>query len=298
MLTLANFRFRNVFDHLGGPVAKIETSDFVVEGRRTFQANAYIRSELLPSRAKPLLYGDADGTGTDDSPLVARHKAVSEAIERWAYYTCITSDRRSNHGFDVDPTSTGMAAFPGLFARQARASAYFEAVERHSVLAWWEGLIGGFARKTRWPGVTAWVIWDQPGEVSVILHKACEGGFHVYGRSAAPTFEAACEHAVIELARREYVSRTYWLARVGSFSSPPADMGILERRSLYFSSQEGHDCFQLRATLRPTSAPPKRRLVFDGPVAGPWSRYADVWRVLFEPPTQTFLSHDTQYFFL
>jgi ribosomal protein S12 methylthiotransferase accessory factor YcaO len=298
MLNLANFRYRNVFEQHGGPIAKIETSDFLVEGRRMFQANAFLRPEQVPARRKPMLFGDADGTGTADSPLVARHKAVSEAIERWAYYACHAGEGRSQYGFDVDPTSTGLAAFPGLFARQARVSAYFEAVERHSVLAWWEGHIGGVARPTPWPGITAWVIWDQPGEVAVILHKACEAGFHVYGRSAAPTFESACRHAVIELARREYVSRAYRLARVGSPSTPPAGMDLLERRSLFFSSAEGYECFQMRAALRPASRPPVRRTVFDGPVEGPWSGYANVWRVLFEPPSRAFLTADPQYFFL
>ena len=75
-------------------------------------------------------------------------------------------------------------------------------------------------------------------------------------------------------------------------------MDLLERRSLFFSSAEGYECFQLRTSLRPANRPPARRTVFDGPVEGPWSGYANVWRVLFEPPSRAFLTADPQYFFL
>ena len=298
MLTLASYRFRNVFEKHGGPISRLETSESEIAKRRVFQANAYLRTELVPQRTAKVLYGDADGTGTASSPLVARHVAVSEALERWAYHTCIRLNDRTRFGLSADPSSTGFAAFPGVWERQARRSAYFEAVERHSTLCWWEGQIGAVERRTPWPGVTSWVIWDAPGEVAVILHKHCDAGFHVYGRAAAPTFDDACRHAHVELARREYVSRAYWLAHARSFTTPPAATGLLERRSLFFSSPEGYECCRLRLALQPMRRPPRRKLVFDGPIRGPWSTYADVWRVLFEPPSQAFLSNDVHYFMI
>ena len=41
-----------------------------------------------------------------------------------------------------------------------------------------------------------------------------------------------------------------------------------------------------------------RRLadVFDGPVPGPWGRYADVWRVVYAPPSDRFLGMEENYF--
>src|ERR1044071_7034575 len=154
MLSLAGLRYRNVLAEHGGPIQRIETGHFPVRGRRTILANATLVPGLV--RKGPLsLFSDADGTGTHPVAAVARHKAVSEAMERWAFHALVRSDRAEEFGFDVDPSSCGMAAFPGFLRRQARRSAVLEAVERFSLIAWWDGKIDGRLFETDWPGVSA-----------------------------------------------------------------------------------------------------------------------------------------------
>ena len=76
----------------------------------------------------------------------------------------------------------------------------------------------------------------------------------------------------------------------------PADAHPIERRCLFFATEPGHELFleRLRSTPRRPSAHPK--LVFDGHVPGPWSQYADVWRVVYEPPSDRFLGFEENYF--
>jgi len=81
MLSLAAFRYRNVLARHGGPVAMIESDVFPVCGRQTVQANAWLTAGLA-RKSDLTIYGDADGTGTHRLASVARHMAVSEALER------------------------------------------------------------------------------------------------------------------------------------------------------------------------------------------------------------------------
>jgi ribosomal protein S12 methylthiotransferase accessory factor YcaO len=189
-----------------------------------------------------------------------------------------------------------MAAFPGLFARQARAKAYFEAVERFSLVAWWEGHLPALQAPTEWPGVQAAVIWAADGEVVVLLHKKTTDGAYAYGHGAGPDFSAACRSAVVELARHEYVIRSYRLAKACGCAVIDEPNDRLERRSVFFASEEGHEQFLWRLHTKASGGRVVRRLAFDGPIKGPWSRYADVWRVVFHPVSKRFVSDDEHYF--
>src|SRR3954469_25496979 len=101
MLSLAAFRFRNALASAGGPIEKLEVADTVVLGERCFLANAYLIGALAGDREAHVLYNRANGSGTDRSQMVARFKAISEAIERWAHWQSYPERR---YGFDVDPS--------------------------------------------------------------------------------------------------------------------------------------------------------------------------------------------------
>ena len=296
MINLAGFRYRNVLEARGGPIVRLETSDFVVEDRRLFQANAYLRPELYPLRAKRAVYSEASGSGTHSSPMVARFMAISESMERWAFHAVSKSPNRAAYGFDIDPMSNGMAAFPGLFASQARRSAHLEAVERFSLIAWWEGMVAGVSRATEWPGVSAVVVWPEPQETVVILHKRTADGLYAYGHAAAGDFLGACRKAIVELARHEYVVANYSRAKAIGGVAVEAPTDRLERRSLFFASEEGHELFVRRLQSRPTLACPPREVIFDGKIPGPWEKYAHVWRCVFRPVTDRYMSQDETYF--
>lgn len=295
MLNLAPLRYRNVLAEDGGPIAHVETGRFPVRGQHIFLANV----RLVPGctrRGPRMLFGDADGTGTDRVASVARHKAVSEAMERWAFHSLVKSERAEEFGFDLDPTTTGMSAFPGMLRRQARRSSVLEAVERYCLCAWWDGHMTARAIETDWPGVSALALEGPFGGVTVIVYAHTPWGGYVYGHAAEESFGAACEHAVVELARHEWVLRSAWLASVAGERMAPSN--ILERRCLFFASEEGHEVFQEHARARSGGKPPPVEVICDAHLPGPWEDYASVWRFALRPPSEGYLRGGERYFFL
>lgn len=295
MLSLAGLRYRNVLAEHGGPVARIEAGWFPVRGRQVVLANATLKSGLV-RKGPVVLFSSADGTGTDPVATVARHKAISEAMERWAFHALVRSPQAAEYGFDVDPSSTGMSAFPGLLPRQARRAAVLEAVERFSLISWWDGRVDGRVFQTDWPGVSAIAIDGPFGGVTVVAYARTEWGGYVYGHAAEESFGSACERAVMELARHEWILRARWLSRVAGESVEPTN--IFERRCLFFATDEGHALFQARLRCRVSGAAPEPEVVCDRDLPGPWSEYATVWRFALRPPSDGYLHGGDRYFFL
>jgi len=296
MLNLAAYRYRNVLQSDGGPIARVSVREFSVYGRRMFQANAWLADSLIPMRRKFALYSDADGTGVANVPMVARHMAVSEAMERWAFHTKVHAPDRELYGFDLDASSNGMAAFPGMFPSAARKRALLEAIERASVIAWWEGLLEGEVRATDWPGISALVLPSPLGYgVTVLAFRATRPDAFAYGHGAAEDFFGACERAVMELARHEYVLGLHRVSAGVAPSEAPSD--LFERRALFFGSPEGHELFQQRLRRRVEGPRYRSEIICDKEIRGPWSRYATVWRTLVRSPAADFLVNSERYFF-
>jgi hypothetical protein len=295
MLSLAGLRYRNVLAVYGGPIAKVETGHFPVRGRRVILANATLARGLV--KKGPLsLFSDADGTGTHPVASVARHKAVSEALERWAFHATVRSEQAEQFGFDVDPSTCGMSAFPGLLRRQARRSAVLEAVERFSLIEWWEGRMSGRRFETDWPGVSAVAIDGPFGGVTVVVFARTEWGGYVYGHAAEESFSAACERAVVELARHEWVLRSRWLTLAAGDRTAPSN--IFEQRCLFFASEEGHAVFQERLAVRAKGVATPAQVICDRDIPGPWDQYATVWRFALRPSSDGYLRGGERYFFL
>lgn len=295
MLSLAALRYRNVLASFGGPVAGIEMGEFPVRGRKLVLANATLKSGL--TRKSPMsIFSDADGTGVHRVPSIARHMAVSEALERWAFFALVRSERAEEFGFDIDPSSTGMSAFPGLLGRQARRRSVLEAVERFCVMSWWEGRAEGRVFDTDWPGVSAVAIDGPFGGVTVIVYARTQWGGYAYGHAADESFSGACERAIVELARHEWVLRSWWLSFVAGERMAPTN--LFERRCLFFASDEGHQLFQQRVQRAATAPMPKPELICDTELMGPWSDYATVWRFALRPPSDGHLRGGERYFFL
>lgn len=296
MLSLAAYRYRNILEPDGGPIARVSAREFSIYGRKMFQANAWLKEGVIPPRRKFALYSDADGTGTSNVPMVARHMAISEAMERWAFHATVHAPDRELYGFDLDESSNGMAAFPGIFHGAARKRALLEAVERASVIAWWEGLLDGDVRPTEWPDINALVLPSPIGHgVTVLAFRQMRPDTYAYGHGAAQDFFGACERAVMELARHEYVLGLHRLSKNVSAHEMPSD--LFERRALFFSSAEGHALFQERLNRRAKGPRYRASIAHDTEIRGPWSRYASVWRVLIDPPSKDFLLDTERYFF-
>lgn len=272
-------------------------ADVTILGQREFLANAYLKAGLVGDRGSRLLYSPANGSGTSPSPMVARFMAISEAMERWAHWELHRSAHKASYGFDVDPSSNGMAAYPGFLSRQARPNALMEAAERFNLLNWWEGRLPASESDTRWEGVRVATICSQAPGVTVILFKRTKEGFFAYGHGAALDYDAACCKAAAEMERHALVVSRFALTHAGQICDQlPPEAHPIERRSLFFATEAGHELFLERLRSRPHKPQAEPRLVFDGPVPGPWGRYADVWRVVYAPPSDRFLGMDENYF--
>jgi hypothetical protein len=298
MLSLAALRYRNVLAAAGGPVERVEIKEISVLGERRFLANAYLIAELAGSREGNALYSRANGSGVAASPMVARFMAISEAMERWAHWQLQDSPERQRYGFEADPSSTGLAAFPGLWRRQARQGALMEAAERFNLLHWWEGLLPGRESATRWPGMQAVRIESEAPGITVVAYSRTADGFYSYGHAAAMDFDTACTRAAAEMERHTRVIRRFALNHGGKIHDQlPANAHPIERRTIFFAQEEGHALFLERLHSHP-SGEARPKLVYDGPVPGPWSKYADVWRVVYAPPSRRFLGLDERYFMM
>lgn len=296
MISVAGYRYRNILEKDGGPVARVMLREFPVYGRPMFQANAWLSDKVVSHRKRFALYSDADGTGTADTPMVARYMAISETMERWAYRVKVRAMDRELYGFDLDESSNGMAAFPGLFRSEARRRAQLEAVERVSIIAWWEGAIDGEVRQTDWPGISALVLPSPIGfGVTVVAFRQLTPDCYAYGQGAAVNVFGACERAVMELARNEYVLGLRRVSQGLAVQDTPSD--LFERRCLFFSTPEGHAMFQDRLGRRITGPRFRSEIICDTEIEGPWSEYASVWRTLVRPPTTEFLVNSEKYFF-
>jgi len=299
MPSLAAFRYRNVLGSAGGPIDRLEMSDTTLFGQRQVLANAYLREGLVWGREDSPLYGPVHGSGTAASPMVARFMAISEALERWAHWQLHRTSGGARYGFDVDPSSNGMAAFPGLFKRQARRGALLEAAERFNILNWWEGRLPAQADATPWAGVRAVTIRSGAPGRTVILFKQTEAGFFAYGHAAAGDFAGACRKAAIEMERHALMVTRCAAEHGGRIKDVlPATAHPIKRRSLFFAREEGHQLFLERLRASPARAAVEPKLVFDGPVPGPWDEYVDVWRVVYEPPNRRFVGTEEDYFML
>jgi hypothetical protein len=297
VFNLAAFRYRHALAASGGPIQGLEVADAVVLGRREFLANAFLRDGLVNMPWKQEVFSTANGSGVAPSPMVARFMAISEALERWAHWQTHTGPDRSKYGFDVDPSTNGMAAFPGLWKRQARPGALMEAGERFNLLHWWEGHLPAAETSTHWPGVRAAVICSEVPGITVILYRRTPEGFVAYGHGSAMDYSAACRKAAVEMDRHAQVLSRFALTHAGRIDAQlPPSAHPIERRSLFFATEPGHELFLERLRSAPRKPAPKPRRVFDGVIPGPWSRYADVWRVAYEPPSDRFLGMEENYF--
>ncbi len=292
-LSLAAINYRDVFTTEGGPIDRVSTGVIDVLGKKAHQANAYLAPGLIRGKPALCVYGNADGTGASTSVQVARHMAISEALERWAFYETSQGDDAAKYGFDIDNSTNGMAAFPGLFKSSARKRAYLEALERWALVAWWSGHLRASVVGDALLGVTALRIEHESkiGEVAILFRRSAAG--HVsYGYSAGATFRSAAARAAVELARNEFVVGYYKLRSVVRDVPNP-----FERRCLYFAGEEGHAEFLRRVFDRKPHREAAWSVTFDGELPGAWSKYATVWRVVPDMPSREYLDPKASCFF-
>ena len=292
MVSLAALKFGNVCVDQGGPIDRVDLAGFPVLGRSHWLANAFLREELAVGLAEPSLYGPADGTGIARSSATAWRAAIAEALARWAYLAVFDSPAAGRFGFLDDGSSNGMAAFPGLFRRQAQALARAGAIKHHTLVSWWDGRLPAESIASPYAGLEAVRLHHDagPGEVVVLFRRSRAG--YAYGHAYGAQLRAALGQAAIELARAEHVLATY---RAKGALAAPAN--FLERRMLHFAGEEGAERFCRRLLAKPSKPALPFRTLFDGEIPGPWARWATVWRCCARMPTDEFLEPGADFFF-
>jgi len=293
MLNLAAFKYRSALAESGGPIARIVSSPVSIYGRNIYQADAFLTPCLSPRKPAFGKEVEADGTGSNESPRIARNMAVSEAIERWALHTEYAGPNARRYGFADDCSSNGMAAYPGFFKNQARSRAHLEALELLALVAWWDGHIDASPAPSPLPGIDLLRLHHPAefGEV-VIVYRKSKSGHVSYGYAAGNSMTGATTRAIVELARNEVIISCH---KICSRTKPISN--YLERRRLYFASPEGHQEFLARVEAGPDKSAPAWEPHYDGEITGPWSRYATVWRTALRMPTQEFLDPRLNFFY-
>jgi len=292
MFSLAPFLYRNVFADEGGPIARTQSSAVQIFDQPSYQVGAFLRPELMQGERAPVMYSSADGTGSAGNPATAKHIAISEALERWAYHETHDSPERGKYGFLVDRSSNGMSAFPG-FKWQARRRARFEALEHYALIGWWDRQLNAKVQCAPYPDVGLIRIQHGQdfGEVVILFHRA-PTGFVAYGHAAGSTLATATSRAVVELMRCEMV-----ISRYRSMGGLADISNYFEKRCLYFSTPEGFAEFHERTRADANKPATRWKTAFDGEIPGPWSQWATVWRHCVEMPCGDFLDRNKNFFF-
>jgi hypothetical protein len=280
-LNLAPWNYRNILSSDGGPVARISSRELGDESILTgFESFTYLESKFkFGFENNYTFYGNADGCGFGKYKSESVYKSISESIERWAFYS-LSNDRNVDHyGFHIDPTTTGMAAFPGLFQTQSRVTAYREAVERWAVSEWWEGrlpirVITAYGSLDIYEVITPFL-----NDKTVIVHKTILENaktFGCFGFATAETLSAAVNRASVEL-NRNIINLRHFLRQ----KKMPFD--IYEKRLMYFAFDglpHFHD--QVLRSQKINSVLDRPKIIVDSVIRGEWSKFATVWRCLFE----------------
>lgn len=277
-MNLAPMRYANILAQPGGPIELLELGILKTESGHLIHVNASLSGIYNLTRERTHFFSEADGSGVNQHVLLAKYKAISEALERWAYYYLNQIGYLRTYGFDIEPSTTGMAAYPGLFAFQARKRAKLEAEERFCVNAWWRGRLRG--EVSEHGGHSVLEIENPISRSRVILTwKEYAPGRWAYGSAAGRTWKRAHEGAWQEMELSALaLARSEGIDLAGVKSLPNAG----ERQLLYYSLPEGYARFRERLDRRGTGwhgAAPKP--VIDCNIPGPWQEYATVWRVLY-----------------
>jgi hypothetical protein len=277
-------------DELVGPgkiIPRLETYKVsLIDSAPVFETNAFLSKSLHgpEQHDADIIYGTMDGSGASKRKEISILKAISEALERWAFYQIVDSSQKKYFGFDLIPTTTGMAAYPSILKYKAKANAYREAIERWTIENWWKGIIPlEILSDNLQKDIASYKLITPFEKVPVVLikhdFKIKEATFSAYGFSAGRSLNEAYSRALVE------ASRNYR----GLFNTIELNNRIIlkrleEKRLLYFACTEGRDFFEKKVfdSKNIKCLPKKPKLIVDSEIIGPWTKYTTVWRCLFE----------------
>ncbi len=264
-LNVAPLKYAHVQTEHGGPIRSLSCQECDLPNGKIWEGSACLEEAKL--RLKSPLPAGPHGTGLALHKPDALHTAISKALETWAWLA-IKQDQAlaATLRFDLDPSSHGFAAFPGLGVQGAKKRAYFEAAEKWALCAWWEGQL---PHSELGPN-SIQIIPPIPGVCVVILWITLKDQtFYGVGTSHGPT--TAMAKASLSLQRNRDILK-----------KPPTPSGIAEQRLRFFASSLGLNTFRKRLELAVKKSAITPALAVDLAVLGPWHQYAHVWRCLYD----------------
>lgn len=281
MLNLAPIRYAFVAE-AGGPVSQLEYGHTEYLGQTWQQCRATLQDEFRhPMGDKLRLFHPADGSGMGKTRLDARAKAVSEALERWAYQESRSGPDSLLYGYQYADSTKGMAAFPGVFPGPARRAAISEAFEYYSVDAWWGGTLRHWIINREDATI---VFIEQPeyeGYIALAIRHLDLGQYVAsYGIGSGTTPQEAELKAQLEACRSESILEERAGQAPDSRQRPVLEQ---EQSLLRFASPEGFAMVKDRLATQPWLPRLSPKVVYDGPVRGAWNKYTHVWRYALEP---------------
>ncbi len=283
-MNLAKWKYAAAMKERGGPIDRITQKKIDFFGTTAFETYAYLDLEKTRfPNSENLIYGSAHGSGTALKMKDSIHRAISEALERWAWHetrnASFQAGKKKQLGFEVNGSTDGFAAYPGFFPGSARKYALFEAAERWAISHWWEEKLTHFLPTEIEFGIKILQIALAISDCCVTILWKDFDQFRAYGFAAAKSLELAKEKSLVELSRNIRVLSD---CRLGKIDSSKLS-SINEARLAFFASKEGAARFDQRVQKKLVAPEPlEMRLIVDSPVVGEWTRYTHVWRCLYD----------------
>lgn len=278
MLNLAPWYYRNLL----GENEILEKPDnyqvILINGKKVFESNIKLKEIYRPSwLSKSALYKDCDGSGTSEFQNIAVYKAISESLERMAFYETIDNYEK-DFCFDLNPTTTGMASFPHFFKKYARNNAKKEAIERWAIHEFNRNNLPVKEHTSEVIGLKHFEIVVPFSEFKVSVLKFKFDELYVYGFACGDNLIESFNRAIIELDRNKRVLRKLVENKVDD-----KNYSNIDKTFMFYASKEGEFCFsKLVANASQTIINQNPKLLCDKEIKGKWSDYTVVWRYLLE----------------
>jgi len=280
-----------------GPVTSIISAPYPSFWSRVlWHSSATLHPDLKLSPGARVL--ESCGSGWSGDKQESQCKAVTEAVERWAFsYYQKFPDKA---GLALDNTSTGFAALPGTFDQaQLYVNAYCEALERWTLNSIWDNSsipLNSVALK-RGPLIEMFskfkgrlhcfkTIFDV-SDLDFFAKKEAAFFFCIFETSTGGAIPgSACgidEEKTLQRALVEALIHTRVLNRLKEY--PPDSLkDILERRILFFGNDPaGFAKVKERIDSGASNPPPaKPPMVFSKQLPGPWNPEILVHRVILK----------------
>lgn len=242
-----------------------------------YEANSFLEDSLRPSWISvSKIYKNSDGTGTAKHKNTAVYKAISEGLERLAFYETADTNPK-NFCFDLNPTTTGLAAFPHFLTKYARANAFNEAIERWAIHEFNFNRLPVIKHNSNYTNLNVFEIVTPFKDVKVCLLSYFDNSRYSYAFAAAENLTAAKTRAKIEL------NRNVAVLKKASENNELILQAALDKTLIFFSSVEGHEKFLSLIRTAPEKIKNQHpKVICDKELVGPWTKYAKVWRYLLE----------------